>query len=87
MLNFLTTLLAVVQLMYKASVDPNAPDGSARAENLRKEEMRSCGQTRLSDDGLVSLVALGSSHGSNVAPNEARGPTNVAQVTTNYFPP
>lgn len=86
MLNFLTTLLALVQLMYKASVDLNAPDTSARAENRRKEEMRSCSQTRLSDDGLVSLVAPALSHGSNVAPNELREPTNVAQVITNYFP-
>lgn len=59
---------------------------SASAENLRKEEMRSCSQARLSDDGLVSLVALKSSHSSNAAPDAPCGPREAAQVTTNYFP-
>lgn len=63
---------------------------SARAENLRMEEMRSCSQACVSDDGLVSLAALGphnlSSHGSDVAPNEPKSLCNATRVNTSYFP-
>lgn len=58
---------------------------SASAENPRKVEMRSCSQARLSDDGLVSLVARKPSHGSNVTPDAPCGPSKAAQVTANYF--
>lgn len=91
MLNILTTLQALSPYHVQCRCWPECPRHCpAKAENLRTEKMNLCSQACVSDEGLVSLAALGphtlSSHGTNVASNKTKSLGNTVLVTTSHFP-